>query len=482
VRNPPLKLRITCGAALSILTLFAAVLASAAPASAATTTWYVSPHGDNTTGASWAHAWNEMNQIQWSHVHPGDTVVLDGGAVSCGSEYDFTTTRPGVNCGMVYRTPLTLGASGTSTAPIHVALAGTAGHDGTVVMFGGRATPLPYCHQTSYSYTPGNATEIVIGSVSNVIVSGWHRSGIMVYGAQQGVHFTSDGANHVALRDMEIFDNGTASKSSQGGSSWRTDSEGVALRGSDLLFGRDLVHDNGQDEFQSDEAVATGSIHDLTWANDWIYASRGNPGYPGQPFNDLQAVGASDCTHADGIQIDGGGRQSSLRLNHDIFGPLLNQGLYPSEPSTNTRFDDVTIRNTTFNDVVSHPILSDLSVHNWTLANDTVFQTQGGFEIPGDRGGMAMTDTIKQGGYVVMSSWPSGSVTSSQWYLGDPVAGARQVNPQFAAAPTKTRPTYAELRNIDLTPSCSTCAGLGSPLTTIDALEARIDMLNNNTP
>lgn len=32
--------------------------------------FYVSKSGNNTTGASWAAAWNELNQINWTNINP----------------------------------------------------------------------------------------------------------------------------------------------------------------------------------------------------------------------------------------------------------------------------------------------------------------------------------------------------------------------------------------------------------------------------
>lgn len=47
------------------------------------TTHYVSSAatGDN-TGESWADAWEELDQINWSQVEPSDLILLDGGAMS----------------------------------------------------------------------------------------------------------------------------------------------------------------------------------------------------------------------------------------------------------------------------------------------------------------------------------------------------------------------------------------------------------------
>src|SRR5690242_11633404 len=66
-------------------------------------TWYVSKRGDNSAGTSWASAWNELNQVDWTLVQPGDTVLLDGGA-----------------SGMTYTTKLSIQKSGTAGAPITI--------------------------------------------------------------------------------------------------------------------------------------------------------------------------------------------------------------------------------------------------------------------------------------------------------------------------------------------------------------------------
>ena len=50
--------------------------------------YYVSRTGSNGNGLSWATAWNELDQIGWSAVQPGDTILLDGGNTAC----DFPVT------------------------------------------------------------------------------------------------------------------------------------------------------------------------------------------------------------------------------------------------------------------------------------------------------------------------------------------------------------------------------------------------------
>ena len=94
-------------------------------------TFYVSRTGNNGNGLSWGTAWNEMSQIDWDAVGPGDTILLDGGAVAC------PALGPGYNCGMVYNSTLKISRSGASSAPIVIRLAFEPGRNGTVIIEGG---------------------------------------------------------------------------------------------------------------------------------------------------------------------------------------------------------------------------------------------------------------------------------------------------------------------------------------------------------
>jgi len=61
--------------------------------------WYVSRFSRNQDGKTWATAWNEMDQINWDVIQPGDTIVIGEG--------DF-------------HTPLFTGKSGTVEKPITI--------------------------------------------------------------------------------------------------------------------------------------------------------------------------------------------------------------------------------------------------------------------------------------------------------------------------------------------------------------------------
>jgi hypothetical protein len=228
------------------------------------TTYYVSKNGSNSGGTSWATAWNELNQVNWSIINPGDAIVIDGGSTACTSNYDFAnhaTNRPGLNCGMLYTTQLNIQKSGTALAPLTIKLSTEVGHNGTAVVFGGRTSALPYCTQnytgTGTARTDGIVFNTRAAGASYVTIDGSHRSGIMVYGAETGVNLISDNSTFDTLRNMEIFDNGIYSTFSGGG--YHTDYPGVFLDGTHITVDRTLIHDNGQDEIQDNWTGATNS-------------------------------------------------------------------------------------------------------------------------------------------------------------------------------------------------------------------------------
>jgi hypothetical protein len=429
--------------------------------------FYVSPRGNGTNGLSWSTAWRDTTQIKWSVIRPGSVIVLDGGHSVCGvSPYDFEPSAPdpGVTCGQRYQ-PFGIGQNDMT-----IERSTAAGRNGTVVIDGGRDTPLPYCGQILYSAVTTANAGIDLNGHSGVTIDGTTRGGIVVRGARNGV--VMDGGGHDVLRNMEIFDNGFAIAHSWGYSS---DGNGILMGGEDNVYDRLLVHDNGQDEIHSDEAGydESGSAVD----NSWLGAIRANPRYPGEPFNDLEASGHDPgCTHADGVQIFAPGTtMSGLTFSYDVFGPGTNHGLYPSDGGTGATFDDVTVSDCLFLDTDSINILSDNSVHGWDLSHDTLFATQGGIQIPSN-GVNTMTDVIKYGGWVDVSGGPwitSGDV----WYLGDPLPGSSaNVNPRFASIPAGPFPALTSLRMANLTPSATTS---GSPLHSWSALLTRIDALDS---
>jgi len=426
----------------------------------------VSPNGNGTDGSSWAKAFKDTSSIDWSSIPKGATIYLDGGSSRCPvSPYDFapSSPNPGVNCGTRY-SPFTIGQD-----DVTILRSTDAGHDGTVVIDGGRDTPLPYCGQKTYSAAKGAAYGIDLDGHTGVVIDGQDRSGIVVRGAQNGVNMGTGG--HDTLRNMELFDNGYPTTVSGG---YNSDGNDILLNGANNTYDRLLVHDGGQDEVHSYASASSEAGSDFT--NSWFGAMREDPLSPGEPFNDDQVSGSFNCTHADGVQIFApGSTMSGLTFDHDVFGPGVNQGLYPSDGGTGTTFNNVAVSNTLFLDVASHNFITDNAVKGWSFDHVTIFATQGGSEIPGD-GTSSMTSSVKYGGYW-SDSGTKWTDSADIWYGGDSAPGS-QKNPDFASAPTGSLPGFAALRSADLTPTCSGCSGIGSPITSWPSLLDWIDSLN----
>lgn len=482
--------------ALVVLTIALEEKAPAAPR--AGTTWYVSRHGDGTVGTSWKTAWTELSKINWSVINPGDRIVVDGGAKRCPSNYLLTASspRPGQGCGMVYRTPLVIGASGSPGAPITIALSTARGHDGTALLFGGRSTPLPYCGQKRYSAVGSSRPAgITLPGRSHVVIDGSHRSGIMVYGAEVGVDLKSDRTSYVWLRNLELFDNGTYERWAHG---YRSDGEGISLVGHNITIDRDVIHDNGQDAIQDrDTAVPViwhQPMHDISVTNSWLYERRADPLYPGFGFNSgAQPIAAQDCTHVDGLQVWGGGlHQQRMTFRYDVFGPYLAQGVYPGDDQT-ASFDAVVVADSLFLNPLDHAIigpgssLDPSTPRGWQISNVTSYLTNRpapGLSTHGkiDLSGTAHTviDSVFLNGYC---SCATVSGRHNVWWGGERVPGGRHVRPRFVSTvPTGRAPSYATLTQLNLTPRCGLCKGIGSPIHEVTDLLRRIDRLNEVQP
>ena len=415
-------------------------------------TWYVSKKGNNADGRSWATAWNELDQINWSQVQSGHTILIDGGATECAFPTTVTgssgTPRSagGGTCGMIYQSTLTIGRSGVT-----IRLASEAGRNGTAVIFGGRSTPLGYCGQSGYNWqTSGVRTKGVdFQGQSGVTLDGTKWSGIIVYGHNL-VGIAMEGSRNGVVRNVEVYDNGK----------WIGDSPdqpGIWPSGTNNVFERVLVHDNGQDAFQSG-----GNTNNLTLRQSWLYNARRAP--DGSFWN--------GCRHSDGIQIYAGGEQSGVTIEDSVIGPGFLQGVLLGD--SKAVIHDVTVRNSLWYGSGNANIMVDdrypVNARNLRIENVTSDRTTGetwhNTFFQGAPSQVTITNSIFYGGNLM--SVPGGGSYSGncQYQVGGTSVGTT-VNPKYANPSVHgSSSTTADFKLA----SDSPCAGKGSSITSVAQL------------
>lgn len=415
-------------------------------------TFYISKDGDNSDGTSWSNAWRELDQVDWSKITPGTTLVIDGGS----SE-------------MVYRTTMLIeNVHGTVENPITIKLSDENGRNGQAVIFGGRSTPLPYCDQDDYDFEEigVNSYGFYLDNSSHIIIDGGKRSGIVVYGHNSnGMRFNSNTAN-ITTRHLEIYDNGFAKQS--GGTS-DPDGAGVRLGGPNHVFEKMIVHDNGQDAFQSGSGQApnfnTSNLGNLTIRDSWLYNGRSHP-----TVNES----SNYCSHTDGLQIFNGTTVSDILIEGSIIGPGFTNSLIlgqtPTSGGLSAVVNNVTIRDVLFMKPADNNIrgYARTKPENWVIENTTSYcpQTKGHcIYIEGDN--HTVTNSIFVEAAVTFPDTLDNMSGNCQWDASGVLIGL-ETDPQFADV------DGSDMFSLDdYTVGNSNCAG--STITTVDQLLAIID-------
>jgi len=407
------------------------------------TRYYVSKFGDNSNGLAWDTAWNELDQIKWEMIEPGDTILLDGGQTE-----------------LVYSTQLTITKSGVYGMPVTIKVATESGRNGQVVIFGGRNTPLPYCGQDDYVYQDDNVGKIgvLIDNASWIVIDGTRWSGIVIHGHNEhGIQLNSGSAN-ITMRNIEIHDNGTAEQREYG---WFPDSAGIFFSGSNLTFERFIVHDNGQDALQSE-----GGIENFILRQSWLYNARRHP-TTDESFN--------YCSHTDGLQIYNGGQQSGFLIEETIIGPGFTNGLILGSISGQTYavIDHVILRDVLLSKAADNNILAypDTQPQGWILDHVTLDCTNTKYECFYLAGSdHQVLTSIFWGARIQVPTQQIESKDNCQWETTGSTLGA-QVDPLFEDA---SGSDPFSLDNYTLLPE-SPCEGLGSRLTSVGQLFGQKD-------
>ncbi|RME44407.1 MAG: hypothetical protein D6791_13250, partial [Chloroflexi bacterium] len=285
---------------------------------------YVSRLGNNRDGRSWATAWNELAQINWAVIRPGDTILLDGGATE-----------------MLYATTLVIQKSGAPDAPIEIRLADEAGRNGKAIIDGGltfwpcQATgPSPY----DESHPPGTRRfGIELNGQSWITVDGTRWGGIEIRNHNQaGVEF--DGASNVRLANLHIHHNTYADYAN---------GPGIRISGNNIVLEKLEINNNGQD------AIQGGDLTDFVLQDSYLHDHY--------------------CRHPDGIQLFyGTNHDIVIRRNTFAHGFLQAIFLGEVQPNFNSSTSDVDIHYNVIYDVTYGVKSHHDQNRNWWVYNNTI--------------------------------------------------------------------------------------------------------------
>ncbi len=451
---------------------------------------YVSKNGTNQDGLSWDTAWNELNQIDWTSVGPGDKIIIDGGEL--GQSMTYTST-------------LEPASSGTDDLPITIQLSEEEGRNGTAIIFGGNSIPLPECGQLEWDESElneaGSYGMVFRDGVSNIIVDGTRRSGFVIHGwGRGGITLDPDrtdnqvdnNTRNITLRYFKIYNNGSIERAPDLPPSGNEEnvgpdlyypyhgSAGIKLAGTGHKFEFLEVHDNAADAIQSNfTSPADGifnNMDDISISNSWFYNQRAHSGvdnspeeevctaddvsgcdesgapsmsaeyhrYPAEPVARREAF--NWCTHNDGIQIYSADDFNNLTIERSIMGPNLMNALIlgdRGEPTKTTAW----VNNLMMNDVVITRFTNNaLGMNNaqpnvgsnWQINQTTVYghfnkENMASFSLQsgGDQTEHLVSNTVNVFG---RSEFPDGNVGFSNncefnMYTGS--IGGQNENPQF---------------------------------------------------
>lgn len=409
--------------------------------------YYISKKSNNGDGLSWATAWNELDKINWSVIQQGDTILIDGGSQH-----------------MVYTTTLTIGKSGTQTAPITIKKATDPGRNGHVIIFGGRTILLPYCNQPNYTVqTSGiSATAISIGSASWIVIDGGNWDGITIHGTGEEAVFFDTGSSNDTIRNLETYDNGAIDGSSP--AAW---GGGILIYGSNHIFDRVNIHDDAGDAFQP-------SGTNITITRSWLHQSREDPTQPGTPFN--------QCEHQDGYQIWDGGTHTGITIENSIVGPgekegtILGQTAFGS--SQTAIVNNVTLKNDLFiNKVINIMGYSGLKESGWKIDRVTEVGINPSVALWIEGVNHSVTNSIFYNGHIVLPDGLAHSSGNCQWKTDGNTSAivGQTIDPQFitnvSSWSDSTPLAQIASANFAVQPN-SPCTGKGSTITSVAQLIA----------
>ncbi len=392
--------------------------------------YHVSKNGNNTDGLTWATAWNEMDQIQWSQISAQrhDSLLLDGGARR-----------------MIYNKPLHPTLQPSYYGLIPVSLSTEAGHNGQVVI-----------------QPPADSKGIEINT-GGISLNGVKRSGILVWGAKDGLYVNANGPIPMMVKNVEMA---------------HCNEAGLYVNSSyyPVQLSQLIIHDNA-----TNVLVPTN-------------------GYPGGPtLNKCWIYNSSYQTNSDGVQINGsiyGPPATACTVTNSVLGPGLRDGV-SNNSSSRPSLNNCLMINATRNNVNSYSVsmenvtsfMTRLNPHQ--MAHDCIkLQATG---LPYGMIGSSVKKTIAFGGVVEIPNtitlpYPPGQTipfpitveNNTQFRVtgNTTILAPSMVNPQFVEPvgllPNQTPIPILMRLDFTLRPG-SPAAGTGSTITSVQNLLSTFD-------
>ena len=413
-------------------------------------THYVPRSSGGGDGTSWNTAWGELSQIDWSKVHPGDTILLDGGPVPCPDLGD----EP-VGCGMVYNTPLNIGQSGVT-----VALASAGGRNGTAILDGNQ-TGNVYCAENAPMPLPPRSpsgpplgTMVSYNGRSGVTLDGGKWGGIVVRNATTyGINLGGGDGNTVRYVKVHHINNpGDTTNNSVGIT--------MGYTADVILLEHVEIYRNGQDAIRgtADDLYLRGSyIHDL-------YCNHPDAIQAFVPTSNT-GVGTSEQVIT-GLVIEG-----------NVIADIGLQGIFLGENGPHQSWaDGVVIRNNLLVNIpffikAKHTNSRDWLIEGNTLIGSSNFAIEWCCASPGARSPMVIRNNIlrdlRPGNTAFYLPTGGGNTTFS----GNCVWNSGGIVGQFS-----------ETGTIRQSPTNGGCAGKGSPLGGAADLVGTITHTPTHTP
>lgn len=398
---------------------FAIVMAASAGNAALARDYFVSKKGTNADGLTWQSAWNEMNQIKWNQLLPGDRVVLDGGAFG-GS--------------MIYTSPMNIQATGSGLQFVIVSASNEPDRSGDVIING---------------QNKANSFGVVVQNSKNLVFQSQSRRGwLKIRNCSNGLYTRGSYQNYFQGLDIANC------------------KVGAHLEGDSVTLNASDIHDNDRNVEIVNAYASTGTQSPSGLSSCWVYNKTNIP---------------TNAPFSAGVVVSGnasiGGPSNALGnawVTDSVIGPNVYRGVQNSVAGFQ-------VRGSLFLNPIDSCLQldNDTTVDRCTLfvtPKNILAQTHNTLNIRSGKN--TIKNTIVYQGVVKSPLGISYGPANTQFgTLGNTTAlSASMVDPQFVS-PVGTYTadvSFAKLRNSSFKLKAgSPAAGTGAVVTSVDQVLAR---------